>query len=87
MAYAQVQIPESGLLVAVEAIQYLGISLYALKQAERRGDLQPFRTPGGYRRYSREMLDGYNGEGKAVAVGQQKARRAVIISFVLILIS
>ena len=42
-----------------EAAEYLGISLGTLRKIERAGELTPFRTPGGHRRYSKEMLDEY----------------------------
>jgi len=48
-----------GLLSAKEAARYLGISLATLARMEKRGDLSPYRTPGGHRRYSMEMLAEY----------------------------
>ena len=47
------------LLTAREAAEYLHISLLTLAKAERTGSLVPFRTPGGHRRYSAEMLTEY----------------------------
>ncbi|NIN70049.1 MAG: helix-turn-helix domain-containing protein [Anaerolineae bacterium] len=47
------------LLTAREAAAYLGVSLYTLKKIERLGYFAPYRTPGGHRRYSHEMLDEY----------------------------
>lgn len=47
------------LLTAKEAAPYLGVSLYTLKKMEYAGYLKPYRTPGGHRRYSQEMLDEY----------------------------
>jgi excisionase family DNA binding protein len=47
------------LMVASRAADYLGISLATLAQLERRGFISPYRTPGGHRRYSRQMLDEY----------------------------
>ncbi len=47
------------MLTAKEAIAYLGISLNTLNRIEKRGLLQPFRTPGGHRRYDEAMLDAY----------------------------
>jgi excisionase family DNA binding protein len=44
---------------ASEAAKYLGISLPTLKKIEREGKLVPFRTPGGHRRYTLEMLNEY----------------------------
>lgn len=50
--------PQS-LLTAKEAAQYLRISLLTLSKIEKDGNLIPFRTPGGHRRYSIEMLNDY----------------------------
>jgi excisionase family DNA binding protein len=47
------------LLKAREAARYLGVSLNTLYRMERKGHLSPFRTPGGHRRYSLDMLDRY----------------------------
>lgn len=47
------------LLKAREAARYLGVSLNTLYRMEQKGHLSPFRTPGGHRRYSLEMLDRY----------------------------
>lgn len=50
---------DEGLLNAKEAAGYLGISLPTLARTEKKGDLSPYRTPGGHRRYSIEMLEEY----------------------------
>jgi len=50
---------EKRLLTAKQAAAYLGIGLYTLKQMEYAGYLKPYRTLGGHRRYSQEMLDEY----------------------------
>ncbi|HIC96764.1 TPA: helix-turn-helix domain-containing protein [Candidatus Bipolaricaulota bacterium] len=47
------------LLTAKEACAYLRVSLFTLNKMERQGLLIPFRTPGGHRRYSLEMLREY----------------------------
>ncbi len=47
------------LLNARQAAEYLGISLSTLGRIEREGNLIPFRTPGGHRRYRTNMLDEY----------------------------
>jgi len=47
------------LLKAREAAEYLRISLFTLNKIERAGMLLPFRTPGGHRRYSLDMLNRY----------------------------
>ncbi len=50
---------EKRLLTAKQAAAYLGVGLYTLKKIEYAGYLKPYRTPGGHRRYSRQMLDDY----------------------------
>jgi excisionase family DNA binding protein len=45
------------LLTAREAAEYLRVSLSTLNRMERRGWLNPLRTPGGHRRYTLEMLN------------------------------
>jgi excisionase family DNA binding protein len=47
------------LLKAREAAEYLRISLFTLNKIDRSGMLTPFRTPGGHRRYSLDMLNEY----------------------------
>lgn len=47
------------LLKAFEAAHYLGVSEWTLSKMERDGLIIPYRTPGGHRRYSEEMLDEY----------------------------
>ncbi|HEM61182.1 MAG TPA: helix-turn-helix domain-containing protein [Chloroflexi bacterium] len=68
------------LLTAREAAHYLRVSLFTLGRMEKEGLLQPFRTPGGHRRYSQEMLDRYlersrshraNHERRILVVGAQ----------------
>lgn len=46
-------------LTARQAAEYLGVSLVTLRKVEMEGELIPFRTPGGHRRYSLEMLEEY----------------------------
>ena len=48
-----------GLLTAREAAQHLHVSLFTLGRIEKEDLLVPFRTPGGHRRYSLEMLREY----------------------------
>ncbi len=45
------------LLTAKEAAEYLRVSRATLHRMEREGELVPFRTLGGHRRYSFAMLD------------------------------
>jgi len=47
------------LYTSKEAAMYLGVSLATLNRVERDGFLVPFRTHGGHRRYSKDMLDEY----------------------------
>ena len=47
------------LLTAKEAAQYLRVSLITLSKIEKQGGIIPFRTPGGHRRYSIQMLNEY----------------------------
>jgi excisionase family DNA binding protein len=51
-------------LKAQEAAEYLRISLFTLNKIERQGLLRPFRTPGGHRRYTLEMLNQYLEENR-----------------------
>ena len=59
MAEEKVLDEEMIILTAKEAAEYLRVSLYTLKRMESEGGLNPFRTPGGHRRYSLKMLDEY----------------------------
>ncbi len=47
------------LMTAKEAAKYLRVSEFTLGKMESKGDLEPFRTPGGHRRYNLEMLNKY----------------------------
>lgn len=47
------------LLTAKEAASFLHVSLNTLWRMERRNLITPYRTPGGHRRYSVDMLRGY----------------------------
>ena len=57
------------LITAKEAASYLHISLLTLKKIERSGELVPFRTPGGHRRYSFQMLGDYLERSRQRSVG------------------
>jgi len=46
-------------LTVRQAAEYLGVSPVTLRKMEKEGELVPFRTPGGHRRYSLEMLEKY----------------------------
>lgn len=60
------------LLTAKEAAQYLHVSLFTLGRIEREGLLVPFRTPGGHRRYSLEMLNEYLEKSRVRLPGREK---------------
>jgi excisionase family DNA binding protein len=47
------------LMTAKEASGYLRISLFTLRKIEQQGLIIPYRTPGGHRRYSVQMLNEY----------------------------
>ncbi len=47
------------LLTAKEAATYLRISLFTLRKIEQQGLIVPYRTPGGHRCYSLDMLNEY----------------------------
>jgi excisionase family DNA binding protein len=49
----------SRLMTAKEAAQYLRVSMFTLSKIESDGALVPYRTPGGYRRYSLRTLNRY----------------------------
>lgn len=46
-------------MTARQAAEYLGVSMVTLGKMEKGGELVPFRTPGGHRRYSLRMLERY----------------------------
>ena len=46
-------------ITARRAAEYLGVSLVTLRKMEKEAELVPFRTPGGHRRYSLEVLEEY----------------------------
>jgi excisionase family DNA binding protein len=50
---------EKKLLTAKEAAAYLRISLFTLRKIEQQSLIVPYRTPGGHRRYSVDMLNEY----------------------------
>lgn len=50
---------KEALMTAREAANYLRISLATLGRVEKGDALKPYRTPGGHRRYSLEMLNCY----------------------------
>jgi excisionase family DNA binding protein len=56
------------LLTAKEAAGYLRISLFTLRKIEQQGSLIPYRTPGGHRRYSVDMLNDYLEESRFMPI-------------------
>ncbi len=50
---------EKRLMTAKEAASYLRISLFTLRKIEQQALIVPYRTPGGHRRYSLDMLNEY----------------------------
>jgi excisionase family DNA binding protein len=50
---------EKRVLTAKESADYLRISTFTLRKIERQGLIIPYRTPGGHRRYSLDMLNDY----------------------------
>jgi len=65
---------EMTILTAKEAAEYLRVSLYTLRKMELEGLLNPFRTPGGHRRYSLRMLDRYLENSRAFP-GRRESQR------------
>jgi excisionase family DNA binding protein len=55
---------EKRLMTAKEAAAYLRISLFTLRKIEQQGLIVPYRTPGGHRRYSLDMLNQYLEESR-----------------------
>lgn len=47
------------ILTTREAAEYLRVSVTSLRRMEKKGQLIPFRTLGGHRRYSLAMLNEY----------------------------
>ena len=60
---------EMQVLTAKEAAGYLRISLFTLHKIEQQGLIVPYRTPGGHRRYSLQMLNEYLERSRILPVG------------------
>jgi len=58
---------EKRILTAKEAAGYLRISLFTMRKIEQQGLVVPYRTPGGHRRYSIDMLNEYLENSRARA--------------------
>ena len=65
------------LLTAREAAEHLHVSLFTLGRIEKEGLLVPYRTPGGHRRYSLEMLDEYLEGSRAICA--RRGKRILIV--------
>lgn len=68
------------LLTAREAAEYLHVSLFTLSKMEKEGKLVPFRTPGGHRRYSVQMLNEYLERSRLASARRRKAGLAPVES-------
>jgi excisionase family DNA binding protein len=62
---------EMTILTAKEAADYLRVSLYTLRRMESQGNLIPYRTPGGHRRYSLKMLNEYLEKSRASRIRRE----------------
>lgn len=65
------------LLTAKEAAEYLRVSVFTLGRMDKQGLLVPFRTPGGHRRYSLEMLNEYLERSRVALAGN--GRRVLVV--------
>jgi len=65
------------LLTAKEAAEYLRVSVFTLGRMDKQSLLVPFRTPGGHRRYSLEMLDEYLERSRVALAGN--GRRVLVV--------
>ncbi len=61
------------LLTARQAADFLGISLNTLRRIEKAGLIIPYRTPGGHRRYSSELLQEYLERSRRVPAVKNEA--------------
>lgn len=64
------------LLTAREAATFLHISLFTLRRIEQQGQIVPFRTPGGHRRYTQKMLEEYLAASRAANAARATVRSA-----------
>ena len=55
------------LLTIKEAAQFLGVSIDTLRRWDLKGKLKAVRSPGGHRYYSKEQLEGFVSDFKAIA--------------------
>lgn len=61
---------ELRLYTAKEAAAYLRVSPFTLRKMEEMGMIVPYRTPGGHRRYSLDMLNEYLEESRVFPSSQ-----------------
>lgn len=64
---------EQRVLTPRESAEYLRISPFTLRKMEQMGLIVPFRTPGGHRRYSVEMLNEYLERSRTLRLAQRAA--------------
>ena len=55
------------LLTIKEAAEFLGVSIDTLRRWDSKGKLRAVRSPGGHRYYSKEQLEGFTSDFKAIA--------------------
>lgn len=57
------------------------MGLYMLKKIEYGGYLKPYRTPGGHRRYSQQMLDEYleKSTGFSYKMAPRRGRVSILV--------
>jgi len=60
------------LLTAREAAEYLRVSLSTLRRMEQRGMLSSFRTPGGHRRFTVQMLNACLARKRSIRAGAER---------------
>lgn len=57
-----------------EAAKYLGVSTSTLYRMEKRGLIEPVRTPGGQRRFLKEQLEAYMAQSKGIRAPQNPSQ-------------
>lgn len=71
---------EHQILTAREACDYLRVSMFTLSKIEKANLLTPYRTPGGHRRYSRQMLDEYLESTRGQPKASGESRPVLVVS-------
>ena len=59
-------ITNNELFTVKQAAKFLGISTSTIQRAEEKGLIKAIRTPGGQRRFEREVLENYKKESKNI---------------------